>query len=171
MVTGCGAALSEPTLAAGDARVDEHKGVWPLLAMQGHARRDEVPPRREAHRHDGPSVGLPPRLAHGSWEAAESATSAGLYGRTAASHWALGGSAARPECAAQPAACVPAPGGEGRASGGVALPRRRCQSTCCGLPPKSASISSSPAAGSRPGRARGKHGISQTPLQIDGSQV
>ena len=106
MVTGCGAALCEPGLAAGDARVDEHKGIWPLLTMQGHARRDEVPPRREAHRHDGPSVGVPPCLAYGSWglEAAESATSAGPHSGTAAPHWALGGSAARPEGAAQPAA-------------------------------------------------------------------
>ena len=103
MVTGCGAALCEPTLTAGDARVDEHKGVWPLLAMQGHARRDEVPPRREAHRHDGPSVGVPPRLAYGSWEAAESATSAGPHGRTAASsHWALSALAAASPCVAQP---------------------------------------------------------------------
>ena len=39
------------------------------------------------------------------------------------------------------------------------------------LPPKSVSISSSPAAGSRPDRARGKYGISQTSLQIGGSQV
>ena len=99
MVTGCGAALCEPPLTAGDARVDEHKGVWPLLTMQGHARRDEVPPRREAHRHDGPSVGVPPRLAYGSW---------GLdpqNRRARIGPWAaLGSSAARPECAPQPAA-------------------------------------------------------------------
>jgi len=36
--------------------------------------------------------------------AAESGTLAGPHGRTAASHWALGGLAARPECAAQPGA-------------------------------------------------------------------
>ena len=99
VLTGCGAALCEPPLTAGDARVDEHKGVWPLLTMQGHARRDEVPPRREAHRHDGPSVGVPPRLAYGSW---------GLdpqNRRPRIGPWAaLGSSAARPECAPQPAA-------------------------------------------------------------------
>ena len=37
-------------------------------------------------------------------EAAESATSAGPFGRTTACHGALSGSAARPECAAQPGA-------------------------------------------------------------------
>ena len=36
------------------------------------------------------------------WKAAASATPAGPHGRTAASHWALGGSAARPESATQP---------------------------------------------------------------------
>eukprot|EP00964_Phaeocystis_antarctica_P109081 scaffold73584_cov69-Phaeocystis_antarctica.AAC.2 len=40
--------------------------------------------------------------------------SAGPRGRTAASHWALSGAAARPECAAQPRAWRARPGRPGR---------------------------------------------------------
>ena len=60
------------------------------------------------------------------WEAAELATSAGPHGRTAASYWALGGSAARPRCVAQPGPGESAPGGQG-SERAVALPRRRMQ--------------------------------------------
>eukprot|EP00964_Phaeocystis_antarctica_P083599 scaffold52590_cov58-Phaeocystis_antarctica.AAC.2 len=54
------------------------------------------------------------------WQGVESATSAGPHGRTAASHWTLSGSAARPECVAQPGACPSQPRRPGVASCGAA---------------------------------------------------
>eukprot|EP00964_Phaeocystis_antarctica_P062728 scaffold37605_cov62-Phaeocystis_antarctica.AAC.11 len=73
-----------------------------------------------------------------SWvdEATESATSAGPHGRTA---WALRGSAARPECVAQPEAWKVSPrrpGYQASRGGGyqaVALPSRRFQQACSAL--------------------------------------
>eukprot|EP00964_Phaeocystis_antarctica_P141020 scaffold105973_cov77-Phaeocystis_antarctica.AAC.4 len=53
------------------------------------------------------------------WSAAESGTLAGPHGRTAASHWALDGLAARPECAAQPGARRASPREAGAASCGA----------------------------------------------------
>ena len=55
--------------------------------------------------------------------AATSAPSAGPQGRTAGSHWRLSGSAARPECVAQPRA-------QGASGGATKTARRTCRASC-----------------------------------------
>eukprot|EP00964_Phaeocystis_antarctica_P031716 scaffold17932_cov58-Phaeocystis_antarctica.AAC.6 len=79
------------------------------LALQEKVRQARdvaaVRPARVGARQPRPTEQTGPfRVRLGGWKAAASVTLAGPHGRTAASHWALSGSVARPGCAAQPEA-------------------------------------------------------------------
>ena len=78
-------------------------------------RRQQPPPCQQAALHAYPAEDLALRGARRQLDlrmvrkVAESATSAGPHGRTAASHWAMGSAAARPEYVAQHSTAQPGP--------------------------------------------------------------